>query len=327
MLKKHPEVRGMVLALKFVSRVNQYLHLMHQLRRKALLFICFCMITAAADAQGNALQAVDLRVMQQMEDSMSLTADSMYGAFLPDTRLSYSSRFARQLVKALKVPNSWSYDFPKLSKRIYILYPEDKAFRIFNWDIAPSDITRRYYGAIQMPSENLKLYGLVDYSMEIGKAVEDTVLQGGKWYGCIYYKIRAEEVDGEKVYTLFGLNAGGRLSNKKVLDPLRFTESGPVFGAPIFNVRSEAHPNERVNRFVLEYKKDVQVALNWDAERNNIYFDNLVSQVNDPGRKYTYVASGQVDGFRWNGKQWDYVQNIVTIVPRKDGQAPIGEER
>ena len=295
--------------------------------RKALLLISFCALPAFARAQSGAISPVDLRVMQQMEDSLNITADSMYGAFLSDTRIAYSARFARQLVKALRVPNSWSYDFPKLSKRVFVLYPDDKAFRIFNWDIAPSEITRRYYGAIQMPSETLKLYGLVDYSQEIGKAAEDTVLDNGKWYGCVYYRIRQEEIDGQKVYTLFGLNAAGRLSNKKVLDPLVFTESGPVFGAPIFNVRSEAHPNERINRFILEYKKDVQVAMNWDAERNNIYFDNLVSQVNDPARKYTYVASGQIDGFRWNGRQWDYVQNIVTIVPRKDGQAPIGEER
>ena len=154
---------------------------MHQIRRKALLLFCACTITLAARAQGSALQPIDLKVMQQMEDSMSLTADSMYGAFLPDTRLGFSSRFARQLVKALKVPNSWSYDFPKLSKKIYIIYPDDKAFRIFNWDIAPSDLGRRYYGAIQMPSETLKLYGLVDYSAEMIKGAEDSVLSGGRW--------------------------------------------------------------------------------------------------------------------------------------------------
>ena len=299
---------------------------MHHISRKVLLFVCLCIAAVSARGAG-AIAAADLRAMQVMEDSLNTTADSMYGAFLPDTRIVYSERFARQLVKALRVPNSWTYEFPKLSNRIHILYPEDKAFRIFNWDIVPSDLTRRYYGAIQMPAEQLKLYGLVDNSLELGKAAEDSVLTRGKWFGCIYYRIKMAEVEGQKVYTLFGMNAAGRLSNRKILDPLTFTEDGPVFGAPVFNVRSEAHPTERVNRFILEFKKDVQVALNWDTERGNIYFDNLVSQVNDPGRKYTFVPSGQMDGFRWNGQQWDYMQNIVTIVPRADGQAPIGEER
>lgn len=279
-----------------------------------------------ASAQGS-ITAGDMKVLQQMEDSLSTTADSMYNAFLPDTRISYSERFARQLVRALKVPNSWSYDFPKVMRRINILPSPDGAFRIFNWDIAPTEETRRYYGAIQLPSETLKLYGLVDYSTQLGKSAEDSILTGGKWFGGLYYRIMPEDIDGRKVYTLFAVNAAGRLSSKKFLDPMELTESGPVFGAPIFNVRSEQHPNSRVNRFILEYKKDVQVGMNWDAENGNIYFDNLVSQTNDPGRKYTFVPSGQIDGFKWSGSFWNYIQDIVMIVPRKDGEAPVNEPK
>lgn len=293
-------------------------------------FFCTLLLAGAGAYVANAEGTIapgDLKTLQQMEDSLSITADSMYGAFLPDTRIQYSERFARQLVRALKVPDSWSYGFPKVSNRISILPSGDGAFRLFNWDIAPTEDTRRYYGAIQLPSENLKLYGLVDYSSEMNKGAEDSVLKSGKWFGCLYYRILPQEVDGKKVYTLFGLNAAGRLSNRKVLEPLQITEEGPVFGAPIFNVRSLLSPNERVNRFILEYKKDVQVGLNWDSERSNIYFDNLVSQVNDPGRKYTYVPSGQIDGFKWDGSSWSYMQDIVTIVPRKDGEAPINEPK
>ena len=100
------------------------------------------------------------------------------------------------------------------------------------------------------------------------------------------------------------------------------TNRGPVFGAPVFNVRSENFPSERVNRFILEYKKEVQVSLNWDNEMNAVYFDKLVSQVNDPNRKYTYVPSGQYDGFKWNGQQWSYVQDLIPLDARTDGNAP-----
>jgi hypothetical protein len=284
------------------------------------------MSVPAVRAQGS-IAAADLKVLQQMEDSLSTTADSMYNAFLPDTRIAYSERFARQLVRALRVPNSFAYAFPKVINRVNIVTSPDGAFRVFNWDISPTDEMRRYYGAIQLPSEQLKLYGLVDYSAELGKGAEDSILTGGKWFGCNYYRILPEEVDGKKVYTMFGLNASARLSNRKILEPMTLTDKGPVFGAPIFNVRSEAHPDQRVNRFILEYKKDVQVGMNWDAEHGNIYFDNLVSQVNDPARKYTYVPSGQIDGFRWDGHSWNYIQDIVTIVPRKDGEAPMNEPR
>jgi hypothetical protein len=296
------------------------------IRRSICALLLACGVAHVAHAQGS-LSAIDLRTIQQMEDSLNTTADSMYAAFLPDTRIAYSERFARQLVRALRVPNSWSYDFPKVSKRINIIPSGDGAFRLFNWDIAPTEETRRYYGAIQMPGSDLKLYGLVDYSAEMSKGSEDSILTRGKWLGALYYRIIPGDIEGKRVYTLFGLNAAGRLSNRKVLEPLQITPSGPVFGAPIFNVVSQTNPNARVNRFILEYKKDVQVKMNWDEENRRIFFDNLVSQVNDPARKYTYVPSGQVDGFKWDGSSWNYMQDIVSIVPRRDGEAPINEPR
>lgn len=264
-------------------------------------------------------QSTGLKVM---EDSLVVTADSMYSAFIADERVVYNEKFVKQLVRALKIQGSYSYPFNELQKRINIIAPEDKKFRIFNWSIAPTDITRRYYGAIQMNSDDLKLYPLFDYSNNLSKGAEDSVLTGGKWYGALYYRIMSHDVDGETIYTLFGLNASNAISNKKVMDPLKITAAGPVFGAPIFNVRSEGRPNERVNRFIIEYKKEVQASMNWDAELNAVYFDKLVSQVNDPNRKYTYVPSGEYDGFKWEGGHWNYVQNLIPIDALKDGQAP-----
>jgi hypothetical protein len=62
--------------------------------------------------------------------------------------------------------------------------------------------------------------------------------------------------------------------------------------------------------------------MNWDAELNAIFFDKLVSQVNDPNRKYTFVPTGQYDGFRWGNDQWNYVEDLIPVDPLKDGQAP-----
>lgn len=263
--------------------------------------------------------------MQQMEDSLLLTADSMYTAFIPDTRLHYCEQFVRQLVRTLKSPNSYDYPFDKLKEKINIIYPDDKKFRIFNWVIAPSDVTRRYYGAIQMPGEQLKLYPLVDYSKELGKGAEDSVLNNAHWFGALYYRIIAKEVNGEMVYTLFGLNAGNAISNKKLMDPMRLTPSGPVFGMPIFTVMSETNRGQRINRFIIEYKKEVQASMNWDADLGLVYFDKLVSSVNDPNRKYTFVPSGEYDGFKWQNDQWTYVQNLIPPQSFGDGNAPAPE--
>ncbi|MCB0696564.1 MAG: hypothetical protein KDC07_04325 [Chitinophagaceae bacterium] len=264
----------------------------------------------------------DWTQIQQIEDSMLVTADSMYHAFIPDDRAKYTERFVKQLVQALKISNSWEYEFPKLQNEINIIYPEDKSFRIFNWGIAPTEVTRRYYGAVQLPQSDLKLFPLFDYSDKIKKCEEDTVLTQGKWLGGIIYKIMSNKVDGETVYTLFTLNASSAISNKKMLDPLILTEKGVTFGAPIFDIPSSCNPEKPSNRFILEYKKEVQASMNWDTDFNAIFFDRLVSQVNDPNRKYTFVPSGQYDGLKWKGEKWVYVENLIPIDVMKDGEAP-----
>ena len=291
--------------------------------KNKLVFIFFVFtLLAFEETHAQNIAPENLEKFQIMEDSMAITSDSMYIAFIPDTRIMYAERFARQLVRALKVPGSYYYPFTKLKDKINIIYADDNAFRIFNWVVEPSSILKRYYGAIQMPSDNLRLYGLRDYTEELGKGVEDSVLTGGKWFGAIYYRIMAHEVEGHKVYTLFGMNASSPISNRKVLDVLTFTGDGIVLGAPIFGVASENIPNSRINRFILEYKKDVQVSMNWDDERKVIIFDKLVSQVNDPHRKYTYVPSGQYDGFKWDNEMWNYLRDIIPITILKDGEAP-----
>ncbi len=284
---------------------------------------------AAAQTEVGSSAAISPENMERfhvMEDSMLLTIDSVYNAFIPDTRFDYCQRFVKQLVRTLKIEKSYLYGFDKLKEKINITIPEDNAFRIFNWDIAPTDNTRRYYGAIQMNAPTLKLYPLVDYSEEMKKGAEDSVLMGGKWLGALYYRIILHEVDGQRVYTMFGVNSSSPISNKKFMDPMVMTAEGPVFGAQIFNVKANGLPYRRINRFVLEYKKEVQASLNWDEERQMVIFDKLVSQVNDPNRKYTFVPSGSYDGFKWDTDHWAYQQDIISIQNLKDGEAPSGNQ-
>jgi hypothetical protein len=294
------------------------------LKRIFFLLVAVATLSAGYDAraQEGRITKEDMQLLQGLENDLVLATDSMYHSPIDDMHIVYCENFVKLLVRALKVPNSFYYPFTKLQEKINIIYPDDKAFRIFNWNIATSELNLRYYGAIQMPAEMLKLYPLVDYSQEMTKGVEDSILTGSKWFGAIYYNVIKHEVDGEPVYTLFGLNSASMLSNRKVLDPLRITPDGPVFGAPIFNVRLEPG-QRRVNRFVLEYKKDAQASMNWDKELNAIFFDRLVSSMNDPNRKYTFVPSGQYDGLRWgNNEHWNFVADLIPLLQMKDGDAP-----
>ncbi len=288
---------------------------------RGFMILTFMLVMGLKSSAQN-IAPQNMEKLQIMEDSLVATADSMYEAFIPDTRIGFSERFVKQLVRTLKIPNSYYYPFDTLKKVINIIYADDNSFKIFNWEITPGNITKRYYGAVQLPQEKLKLYGLLDYSEEMGKGAEDSILTGGKWFGALYYRVLSTEFQGQKIYTLFGLNGGSQLTTRKVLDPMVITDKGVRFGAPVFGVGSVNYPRQRINRFILEYKKGIQASMNWDSERQLIIFDKLVSLTNDPGRKYTYAPSGGYDGFRWANDSWTYIQDLIPVQVLRDGEAP-----
>lgn len=260
----------------------------------------------------------------QLEDSLVVLADSMYNVPIPDFRIDYCVKFTKTLRRALDIPNSFYYPFSKLEQKVHILYPEDKSFRIINWMVAPTDVLRRYYGAVQLQSTELKLFPLRDFSEQLERGAETATLNADQWYGCEYYKVMAQNIQGEKMYLLFGFNSNGRNSNKKILDIMSLSERGPVFGAPVF-LLPDARSQRLVpqSRMVLEYKKGAQVSLNYDNTKSMIMFNRLMSEINDPNRKSTYIPTGQTDGLRLDNGQYLYVKDAIPVLKLQDGQAPI----
>lgn len=270
-------------------------------------------------------KGTDIALLRKMEDSLIVTADSMFHTPIPDFRTEYCEVFVKQLIRTLKTKGSYNYPFDSLAKMVNIIGPEDKSFRIFNWPIEYTDVRIRYYAAIQMNTNDLQLYPLFDNSDMLTKTDQNKVFTSKEWIGGIFYNIITKKVDGENVYCLLGMNEGNPISTKKFIDPLRFTDNGPTFGAPIFAIGSEKNPSQGVNRFLLEYKKGVSVSMNWDQEHNAILFDDIASQINDPNRKYTYVPTGQYNGLRWANGKWNFIPNLIQALELKDGEAPSGQ--
>jgi hypothetical protein len=137
-------------------------------------------------------------------------------------------------VRSLKTEGSFNYPFDSLT-RISILYPADRSFRIFNWQLPLTSGTQRYFGTIQMNTKKgLQLFPLYDYSDRI-KNPEDTVTNNEHWYGALYYKIMQVKSRGKNYYMLFGWDGNNMTSNKKVLEVLSFNkEHEVVFGGIFF---------------------------------------------------------------------------------------------
>jgi hypothetical protein len=253
-----------------------------------------------------------LRRLSLYEDSLRMLSDTILDGREQGVRQNACYSFIKTLVQALKTEDSFTYPFDSL-KRISILYPEDKSFRIFNWQLPLTSGKQRYFGAIQLNNKKeLQLFPLFDYSDNI-KNPQDTLLNNESWYGALYYRILLVKSKGQHYYMLFGWDGNTIRSNKKLLEVLSFTKKGePIFGAEIFYFGDGSERNNN-KRFILEYKEDAQVSINYDDELQMITFDHLIPQ--DPSTKdllFTYVPDGSYEAFQWKKGKWVYLDNVFT---------------
>ncbi len=224
-------------------------------------------------------------------------------------RFTSTYTFARTLIKALKLPNSFDYPFDSVKKYISIITPPDKKFRIFTWSLKygkDSLVTADsfvFYGAIQMNNkERLELYGLYDNSAKIGKA-EYRDLTNRSWYGALYYQMAVTKYKRKKYYTLLGWDGHNIGSNRKVIDVLWFDERGkPRFGAPIFDMADKKKPKYRV---VFEFRNDAVMTLRYIKKKKLIAFEHLIPpSPNGVGMYTQYLPDGSYDYFKFKKGKW-----------------------
>jgi hypothetical protein len=188
------------------------------------------------------------------------------------------------------------------------------------------ETVNRQRGAIQVKTADgsLKLFPLIDRSHLINN-VYDTVTNGQWWIGNIYYRIILKESNGKKYYTLIGYDEYTMKVTRKWIDVLSFNENGePVLGHPLFSFKEDSIPQPAQNRFSLEYKKDGRARVQYDDELDMILYDHLISETNEPQKKYTLIPDGDYEGFKWQNGQWVHVTKVFTF-KLQDGEAPVPE--
>jgi len=267
-------------------------------------------------AQNNKIAENDLTQLKLYEDTIKWLGNTIVQNTDWQLRESASAKIIPTLVKALKIKNSYQYPFDSLVT-IKIIKPSDDKFRIFTWQLTMKDHSYRYYGAIQMHDEELKLFPMIDMSLFIPN-VEDTILDNDNWIGSIYYNVVPWKYKKEKYYFLFGWDGNDQFSNKKIAEVLWFDEAGkPKFGKPIFQIDEK----ETRTRVIIEYKEDANPTMNFDENMNMIVFDYLRPE--NPlseGIYSTYIPDGTYQGFKFEDGVWK-LQRIV--FDQKMDSAPI----
>ncbi len=285
------------------------------------LFLIFIIVSASAKAQ---LTADNFKLLKSQEDSLAYYSHQMIFDSFAENRFHYDSVFIRKLVQSLKTPYSFQYPYDSVVT-VSHLYAPDSSFRIFTWQIQRDESYYHQEGAIQIKTKDgsLKLFPLFDVS-DYTSAPTDSIRTNKNWIGAIYYNIILKEYKGKKYYTLFGYDDNDMSSTRKWLEVLTFNANGqPVFGGNYFDYKDdELKAPQPVDRFLLEYEKDARARMVYDSDLNVIVFDHLISESNEPQKKYTLIPDGDYEGFKWQNGKWEHVDKLFNQA-LKDGQAPL----
>lgn len=262
----------------------------------------------------------DAKSLQLREDSLKKFSIKIIDGINAADRFTADSMFTRMLVRALKTPHSFYYPFDSL-QTISKLYAPDSSFKIFTWQMVVNDNVVRHHGAIQMRTADgsLKLYGLIDKSaITINQA--DTVGNNSGWIGAVYYNIIQKRSANYDYYTLLGFDENNIRSNRKIIEVLNFINGEPTFGGRYFSFEEDSTFKTSIGRYIMEYKKEAGPKLNYDPEMDMIVVEHLVSESNEPNKKWTLVGDGDYEGFKWKNGKWIHVEKIFNQV------TPLGKE-
>ena len=285
-----------------------------------ITFIC---ILVFSDIRGQRPANADMAMIRQKEDSLREVASRIVMSREAADRFRSDSLFTRMLVRALKIPYSFNYPFDSII-HISKLYSPDSVFRIFTWQVVRDENLNRRHGAIQVRTSDgsLKLFPLIDRTQVISHPI-DTVTNNEWWIGSIYYKIIHKKNNNADYYTLLGYDENTMKSTKKRIEVLTFDAAGkPVFGGPYFSFEEDSVRKPMQTRFWIEYKKEGNARLQFDEEMDMIIFDHLISENNEPDKKYTYIPDGDYEGFKWKNGKWVHINKVFNFA-LKDGEAPV----
>lgn len=301
-----------------IKNIELYKSLFLQPMRNIILSLFFLLsISIKGKAQ---LLAADIPMIEQYKDSLLILMDTMGNSPFAERRLGSAYGTIKYLKTALKIPKSFYYDFGEIPGLSIIKSPDQK-FRVFTWQAELVDGSHRNFGVIQMKSDTLLYFPLVDYG-DLYDAPSMQVVDNERWIGAFYYNILEKKVKKNTYYFLFGWDGADTLVNNKIVDVLWFKDGTiPRFGAPLFEKDADDH----MMRLFLSYKEDAQVGLNYNIETKRIEFDHLESLYGLPENEGSdKIPDGTYEGFIWKKGKWKYLE-VLDYQKLQDGEFPMME--
>lgn len=240
------------------------------------------------------LKSLRLQVLKSRDDS---------------SRISANKEFLDRLEKYLKKENALSYPFDSLPN-IGRLYPPDKSFRLFCWNLPVEDGTYLYYCLIQCFDTKKKKMIVMRLTDRAGDDIitpENKSLGKDKWFGALYYEMVPVKIKKKTFYTLLGWRGCNRMITQKVIDVLSFSGNWePQFGESVFI----AEKNKK-KRIVFSYSAQSAMSLKYYERQKQIIFDHLSPSMPNLKDQYQYYGPDfTYDAFILENGKWNYKANI-----------------
>ena len=270
----------------------------------------------------NRIDSLHLDSLNDLEIRLEALGKLMITSTDEQERLTSAYHFVKSFVKALRIENSYFYNFDTI-KNISVLPSPDNIFRVITWNLALNSQNYRNYGVIQLNPDYIKTvkdttnlrsyYPLIDRSDYIKNAL-DTTLSSEHWFGALYYKIIANTYKKQTYYTLIGWDGNTMMSNKKIVESLYFENNEPRFGASIFDLKDKRF-KQPLKRMIFEYNNSANMVLRYEPSKNIIVQENVApTRPQDYGHPETYVPDGSYDFYKFNKKtgHWEKQTGMLT---------------
>lgn len=266
-----------------------------------LFIIIFILLTCSvANAQRIQIDSVYRDSIQNYEYQLEGLSYNIINGNDINERITSCYYFIQTLKEALKVPQSFYYDFTSL-KTVSALRPDDDKFRVFTWNLILDSGKYMYFGAIQMNTpDSLILFGLYD-SSDYNRDLIYGEFDNRHWVGALYYQVHHYKWKKEDYYIMFGWDGQDAKTNRKVVDVLWFDDEGnPRFGKEIFNFDGDVQA-----RIIFDFSDQTAMLLRYDKDEKAIVFANLVP-INPllEGRYENYVPDGTYDYLKFERGVW-----------------------
>jgi hypothetical protein len=270
----------------------------------------------------NRIDSLNLDSLNDLEIRLEALGKLMITSTDEQERLTSAYHFVKSFVKALRIENSYFYNFDTI-KNISVLPSPDNIFRVITWNLALNSQNYRNYGVIQLNPDYIKTvkdttnlrsyYPLIDRSDYVKNAL-DTTLSSEHWFGALYYKIIANTYKKQTYYTLIGWDGNTMMSNKKIVESLYFEKNEPRFGASIFDLKDKRF-KQPLKRMIFEYNNSANMVLRYEPSKNILVQENVApTRPQDYGHPETYVPDGSYDFYKFNKKtgHWEKQTGMLT---------------